>query len=87
MPTGEGLDRESIRKTRSTLAQVLDFAGVQRNPRGTRRSSFPARNPRSRALSIADHVEAVLRLIPAKYVLPVLWLDWSAHRVTAASTR
>ena len=32
---------------------------------------------------IADHVEAVLRLIPAKYVLPVLWLDWSAHRVTA----
>jgi hypothetical protein len=25
----------------------------------------------------------VLRLLPSKYVLPVLWLDHSAHRVTA----
>jgi len=25
----------------------------------------------------------VLQLLPSKYVLPVLWLHWSAHRVTA----
>jgi hypothetical protein len=31
---GEGLDRESIRKTKSTLAQVLDFVAVQPNPLG-----------------------------------------------------
>ena len=31
----------------------------------------------------ADHIEPVLRLVPSKYVLPVLWLDHSAHRVTA----
>jgi hypothetical protein len=77
------LDRESIRKTRSTLAQVLDFAEVSPNPARDKRVKLPHEEPEQIDPPTADHVEAVLVLLPAKYVLPVLWLDRSAHRVTA----
>ena len=80
---GEGLDRESIRKTKSTLAQVLDFVGVQPNPARSPKVKLPREEPEQIDPPTADHVEAPLWVIPAKYVLPVLWLDWSAHRVTA----
>jgi integrase len=78
-----GLDRESLRKTRSTLAQVLDFAEVIPNPARDKRVKLPYEEPEQIDPPTADHVEAVIALLPAKYVLPVLWLDWSAHRVTA----
>ncbi|HET9288099.1 MAG TPA: site-specific integrase [Gaiella sp.] len=77
------LDRESIRKTKSTLAQVLDFAEVVPNPAKDKRVKLPYEEPDQIDPPTADHIEAPLRLVPSKYVLPVLWLDWSAHRVTA----
>jgi integrase len=80
----KGLKRESIRKTRSTLAMVLDFAGVEPNPaRDTKKVKLPREEPEEPNPPTAEQVEAVLRLLPSKYVLPVLWLDWSGARVTA----
>lgn len=80
---GEGLDRESIRKTRSTLAQILDYAEVVPNPARDPKVKLPREEPEQLDPPTADHIEACLRAMPTKYVLPVLWLDWSAHRVTA----
>ena len=80
---GEGLKRESIRKTRSTLAQVLDFGEVEPNPAKSKEVKLPREEPEVIDPPTADHVEAVIRLQPPKYVLPLLWLDHSAHRVTA----
>ena len=82
-----GLDRESLRKTRSTLAQVIDFAEVDPNPARDKRVKLPYEEPEQIDPPTADNVEAALRLLPSKYVLPVLWLDWSAHRVTAGVDR
>lgn len=80
---GMGLDRESIRKTKSTLAQVLDFAEVSPNPARDKRVKLPREEPEEFDPPTADHIETCLRAMPSKNVLPVLWLDWSAHRVTA----
>jgi hypothetical protein len=84
---GGGLKRESIRKTLSTLGEVLDFAGVVPNPARDKEAKLPREEPEETCPPTADHVEACLRVMPSKYVLPVLWLDWSAHRVTAGGTR
>lgn len=81
---GQGLKRESIRKTRSTLAQVLDFAGVEPNPaRDTKKVKLPREEPEEPNPPTADHVEAVFRLLPSQHRLPVLWLDWSGARVSS----
>lgn len=79
---GEGLARESIRKTVSTLAQVLTFAGVEPNPA---RNRVAVRLPREDRAEIqpptAAHVEAVWHLLPTAYRLPVLVLDATGMRV------
>ncbi len=79
---GEGLARESIRKTVSTLAQVLTFAGVEPNPA---RDRVAVRLPREDRAEIqpptAAHVLAVLALLPPRYRLPVLVLDATGMRV------
>jgi integrase len=95
-----GLKRESIRKTVSTLAQVLDFAGRtgERNPA---RDRLTVRLPREEREEpnppTAEHVEAVWRLLPSRYRLPLLELEgliWgdvdepaNRWRVTAAASK
>jgi integrase len=83
---GEGLDRESIRKTKSTLAQVLDFAGVQPNPARDPKVKLPRKEPEEPNPPTAEHVEATLRLLPSLYHLPALWLDHSGARVGSVDT-
>ena len=69
---GRGLKRESIRKTLSTLAQVLDFAKVVPNPYATATCGYPRRVRGSAPPHGGAYVTAVLEEIPAQYRLPIL---------------
>lgn len=76
-----GLARESIRKTRATLAMVLDFAGVQPNPARDRSVKLPPKDRTEIAPPTAAHVEATLAAVPRLYRLPLLVLDATGMRV------
>lgn len=77
-----GLARESIRKTLTTLAQVLDFAGITPNPARDRTIIRLPREDRPEVCPpTSGHVMAVSRLIPAAYRLPLLVLDATGMRV------
>lgn len=65
-----GLARESIRKTRATLAMVLDFAGVQPNPARDRSVKLPPKDRTEIAPPTAAHVEAIVGAVPRQYRLP-----------------
>jgi integrase len=78
---GRGLKRESIRKTLSTLAQVLDFAKVTPNPARDTTVKLPADDTEEVNPPTAAHVEAAFAAIPAAYRLPVLVLDATGMRV------
>lgn len=79
--TDDGLSRESTRKTLSTLAQVLDHAGIQPNPVRDPRVKLPRSERRHVSPPTAEHIEAVCRLLPTRYRLPLLVLDASGMRV------
>jgi integrase len=76
------LKKQTIRKTVSVLAMVLDHAGIQPNPA---RDKLTVRLPREERRQVqpptAEHVEAVVRLLPARYQLPALVLDATGMRV------
>jgi integrase len=78
---GNGLARESIRKTRATLAMVLDFAGVQPNPARDRSVKLPRDDRAEVNPPTAAHVLAVLGLIARPLRLPMLVLDATGMRV------
>jgi hypothetical protein len=71
-----GSKRETIRKSTTALAQVLDFAGVTPNPA---RDRVQVRMPREDAADMepptADHVEAVCWLLTPDYMLATLARD------------
>jgi integrase len=76
------LKKQTIRKTVSVLAMVLDHAGLRENPA---RDKLIVRMPREERRHVqpptAAHVEAVVRLLPARYRLPALVLDASGMRI------
>ena len=77
-----GLARESIRKTLATLAMVFDFAEIEPNPARDRRTvKLPREAKAEIAPPAAAHVDAVYRLLPSKYRLPLLVLDATGMRV------
>jgi integrase len=79
---GEGRKRETIRKSVTALAQVLDFAGVKENPA---RDRVHVRLPRGEreepSPPTAAQIAAVLPLMPRTYALAVLVLDATGMRV------
>ena len=76
-----GLARESIRKTRATLAMVLDFASVQPNPARDRSVKLPPKDRTEIAPPTAAHVAAVLGTVARQYRLPLLALEATGMRV------
>ncbi|HEY4237367.1 MAG TPA: site-specific integrase [Gaiellaceae bacterium] len=79
---GEGLKKQTIRKTVSVLAMVLDHAGVQPNPARDRLTvKLPREEKRQVQPPTAEHVAAVIRLLPSQYRLPVAVLDATGMRV------
>ncbi len=78
----EGKARESIRKSVTALAMVLDFAGVSPNPARDRiRVKLPLEEPDETEPPSAEHVEAVAWLLPTPYLLGLLALDATGVRV------
>jgi integrase len=79
-----GRKRETIRKTVTAIAMVLDHGGIQPNPA---RDRVLVRLPREDSKELnppsAEHIEAVYCLVPSKHRLPLLFLDWSGARVAA----
>jgi integrase len=76
------LKKQTIRKTVSVLAMILDHAGVQPNPARDRLTvKMPREQRRHVEPPTAEHVEAVVRLLPARYRLPALVLDATGMRI------
>ena len=65
----------------NTLSQVLDFAKVEPNPTRDRNVKLPREAKREPKPPTAEHVEAVWRLLPSAYRLPLLVLDATGARV------
>lgn len=77
-----GRRRETIRKSVTALAQVLDFAGVKDNPARDRvRVRLPREEREEPTPPSADQIEAVLPLMPRGYALAILVLDATGMRV------
>jgi integrase len=77
-----GLKKQTICKTVSVLAMVLDHARVEPNPARDRLTvKLPREERRHVEPPTAEHVEAVVRLLPRRYRLPVLVLDATGMRV------
>jgi len=78
----DGLKKQTIRKTVSVLAMILDYVRVQPNPA---RDKLTVKLPREERRHVepptAAQVEAVVRILPTRYVLPVLVLDDTGMRV------
>jgi integrase len=76
------LRKQTIRKTLSVLAMVLDHAGVQPN---SARDKLTVKLPREERRELhpptAEHIEAVVRLLPKRYGLPMLVLDATGMRI------
>lgn len=78
---GEGLKRESIRKTVATLAMVFDHHGVTPNPARDRRVRLPQEDRIEVNPPTAGHVETVYAIVPAAFKLPLLVLEATGMRV------
>lgn len=77
-----GRKRETIRKSLTVLAQVLDYAGVKENPvRDRVHVRLPREERHEPTPPTADQIEAVLALMPRRYALAVLVLDATGMRV------
>ena len=79
---GKGYKRETLSKSLTVLAQVLDFVGVSPNPA---RDKLHVRLPREERPEInpptGAQVEAVCRILPHRYRLPLLTLDATGMRL------
>jgi integrase len=78
----EGKARESIRKTVTALAMVLDFHSVSPNPARDRvQVRLPREEPEEPEPPSADHVETVGWLLTLPYLVAMLVLDATGVRV------
>jgi hypothetical protein len=65
-----GLRKQTIRKTVSVLAMILDHDGIQPNPARDPRIKLPREEKRELTPPSAEHVLAVYALLPIAYRLP-----------------
>lgn len=81
-----GLRKQTIRKTVSVLAMILDHHGVQPNPARDKRVKLPREEKRELTPPSARDVLAVHELLPSRYRLPLLVLDATGMRVGELET-
>src|SRR5436190_19772459 len=72
--------RESIRKSKTALAVIIDYAPIEPNPARSKRVKLPPEEPEEVEPPIADHVEAAAWMLAPSYVLGVLLLDATGAR-------
>jgi integrase len=77
-----GYKRETLRKTKTVLSQVLDFAGVDDNPARDDRVRLPHERKVRHPTPLAEHVETVISIVAPEYVLPLLTIDAAGPRVS-----
>lgn len=77
----EGRARESVRKCKTALAMVLDFADASPNPARDRRVTLPLQEPEDIEPPHADHVEAAAWFLTRPYLVGLLVLDATGTRV------
>jgi integrase len=80
------LKPSSVSRYFRTLRLLLDFADVDPNPARDKRVRLPLEERDELAPPSAEHVVAVLELLPSALRLPLLWLDWSGARVGSVDT-
>jgi integrase len=78
--------RETIRKTRTVLAQCLDHYAVDPNPARDERVKLPKERKAHIPPPLAEHVERVADTVAAEYVLPILVIDECGPRVSELET-
>jgi integrase len=78
--------RETIRKTKNTLAQVLDHYAIDPNPVRDPRVRLPKERKPHIPPPLAEHVERVAETIPREYILPFLIIDECGPRVRELET-
>jgi integrase len=78
---GAGLRKQTIRKTVSVLAMILDHHGIQPNPARDPRIKLPREERQELQPPTAEHVLAVHALLPSAYRLPLIVLDATGMRV------
>jgi integrase len=78
--------RETIRKTKTALSQILDFYAVDPNPARDERVKLPKEPKAHIPPPLAEHVERVAERMPVEYVLPLLLIDECGPRVRELET-
>lgn len=81
-----GYRRETIRKTRTVLAQALDHYEIDPNPARDERVKLPKERKAHIPPPLAEHVERVAETVPRQYVLPLLVIDECGPRVRELET-
>jgi integrase len=77
----QGKARESIRKSRTALAMIFDYAAIEPNPARSKRVKLPLEEPDEIEPPVAEHVEAVAWLLPPNYLIGLLVLDATGCRL------
>jgi integrase len=83
---GQNYKRETIRKSVTFLAMVLDHYGVDPNPVRDKRVKLPRERKAHVPPPLAEHVERIAETIPRKHVLPFLIIDECGPRVRELET-
>jgi integrase len=81
-----GYKRETTRKTRTALAQTLDFYAIDPNPVRDPRVKLPKERKAHVPPPLAEHVERVAETLPRHYVVPFLVIDECGPRVSELET-
>jgi integrase len=81
-----GYKRETLRKTRTALAQTLDYYEVDPNPVRDGRVKLPKERKAHIPPPLAEHVERVAETVVTAYVLPLLVIDECGPRVSELET-
>jgi integrase len=78
---GKTRKRETVRKSLLVLGMMLDYAGIEPNPVRAKSIKLPREEMTEINPPTAEHVEAVVRLLPTRYCLPALVLEQSGMRL------
>jgi integrase len=78
--------RETIRKTRTVLAQTLDHYGIDPNPVRDQRVRLPRERKAHIAPPLAEHIERIAEVVAREYIIPLLVIDECGPRVRELET-
>jgi integrase len=82
----KGYKRGTVKKTRTALAQCLDFFAVEPNVARDERVKLPKERRPHVPPPLAEHIERVAECIPRHHVLPLLIVDECGPRVNELAT-